>query len=362
MKKLFEGIKVLDCTRVFSWPFASRYFADYGAEVVKIETEENYDEARWFSPMIDWKSAYFDILNRGKKSINLDLKNSNDLEIFYEEVKKADIFLENFSPKIKYRLKIDYETLRKINPKLIYGSLNGYWENTDKKAYDTIIQAECWLTSLSGIDQPMKNATSIIDSFSGVTLALGITSLLYKREQTGKWDFVNIPMIAWWIQLLEQNLTATSSSWNNPEYVGNHDSAIFPFWFFKTWDGEISLAIWNDTLWKIFSDIFLWEYTVDALTNSQRLQKKEVLTKYIEKKFSDYTTGNLLDILTKKWIPCSAINTMTDLLENTNLYKEKYIKELKDDEGNTYSVPYEFLKYKSYNIEEIAPSPEIEWK
>ncbi len=353
MTNIFSKIKILDCTRVFSWPFATRYFADYWAEVIKVETLNSYDEARNFPR---W---YFEILNRWKKSINLNLKDKNDLEKFYELIKDVDIFVENFTPNIKKKLKIDYETLSKINLKLIYWSLNWYGENTDKKAYDAIIQAESWFSSLSWESSPMKNATSIIDAFSWLSLALAISSLLYKREKTGKWEYVNIPMIACSLQLLEQNLTETSISWKNPEPIWNYDSAIFPFWFFKTRDWFISIAIWNDKLWNNFTEIIVIELKWKYLTNSDRLKNKNKLLKIIENEFSKFSTSELSCKLDKIWIPNSRINSMKEVLENKVFMKEKYLKKVKDPNLWEYVVPYEFTKYKTFEIEKIRKSPKI---
>jgi len=299
MNNLFSGVKILDCTRVFSWPFASRYFSDYWAEVLKIETERNYDEARKFSPIIWDKSLYFEILNRWKKSLYIDFKKEKDLNLFYELVKDADIFLENFSANVKNKLKINYEILSKINSKLIYWSLNWYWENSDKKAYDSIIQAESGFSSLSWIEEPMKNATAIIDAFSGTNLVLAVSSLLYKREKTGFWGFVNIPMIASGIQLLEQNLTQTSINWKNPDFVWNWDNAIFPFGFFKAKDWNISIAIWNEILWNNFKQTFLNNIKWDYNSNQERLNSKDFLKEEIEKKFSEFSIENLSKLLTK---------------------------------------------------------------
>ncbi len=224
-----------------------------------METEDNYDESRNFTPLKNSKSWYFEVLNRWKKSINLNLKDEKDLDIFYKMIKEVDIFVENFSPDTKNRLKINYEILKKINPRLIYGTINWYWENLNKRAYDVIVQAECWLASLNWEKEPMKNATAIIDTFSWLSLSLAISSLLYKREKTGLWDFVNIPMVAAWIQMLENNLIETSITWKNPELTWNWDNAIFPFWFFKTKTWSISIAIWNDNLWNNFTDNILLE-------------------------------------------------------------------------------------------------------
>ncbi|MDD5769763.1 MAG: CoA transferase [Candidatus Gracilibacteria bacterium] len=359
MSNIFTGLKIIDCTKVFSGPFASRYFADYGAEVIKIESLENYDESRNFTPLKNGKSGYFEILNRGKKSITLNLKDKNDLNMFYNLIKESDIFLENFSPKIKKKLKIDYEVLSDINPKLIYGSLNGYGENIDKKAYDIIIQAESGLSSLNGETKPMKNATAIIDTFSGLSLSLAISSLLYKREITGKGDFVNIPMVACGIQLLEQNLIETSIKGKNPSLTGNHDNAIFPFGFFKTKNGEIVIAIGNDNLWQIFTKNLIPELFGKYNSNQERLDNKNYLISLIENVFLNYTKEELNKMLDDLGIPNGKINKMQDLLNDKILYENNFIKKLNHEELGEIVIPYEFIKYKSYKIEEIKKAPKL---
>lgn len=360
MSNIFSWLKVLDCTRVFSWPFASRYFADYWAEVIKIETKNNFDEARYFTPIKNDFSWYFEILNRWKKSLNLNLKNKRDLNIFYKLIKESDIFLENFSPNIKNKLKISYKSLKKINKKIIYWSLNWYWEYNNKKAYDTIIQAECGLASLNWEIKPMKNATSIIDTFSWNTLALWVTSLLYKREQTWIWWFVNIPMIACWLQLTEANITEYSITKTNPSFVWNWDISIFPFWFFKAWklwNENISIAIWNNELWKKFVLEFMPEISWKYLNNQERLKNKVFLTNKIESSFSEFEINDLINLLNKIWIPNSKINKMSDIFQNKELYKNNFLKKVKHKYLWDIVVPYEYIKYWDYNIEEYKFSP-----
>ena len=216
------------------------------------------------------------------------------MEEFYELIKEADIFIENFSPNVKKRLKIDYETLSDINPRLIYGSVNGYGENWDKKAYDVIVQAESGIASFNGEDKPIKNATAMIDAFSGNSLALGIASLLYKREKTGKGDFVNVSMISCGFQLLKQNIIATSITGINPDFPGNQDTSIFPFGFYKTRDGNISIAIGNDVLWENFCENIIPEIAGKFGSNAQRMVAKEHLVKTMEYVFDNYTTNELI--------------------------------------------------------------------
>lgn len=360
MENLFTWIKVLDCSRIFSWPFCTRYFVDYWATVLKIETENFFDESRLFYPIKNWKSGYFEVLNRWKESINLDIKTSEWLAMFYELIKEVDIFVENFSPSVKKRLKIDYETLKEINPRLIYGSVNWYWENWDKKAYDVIVQAESWIASFNWEDKPIKNATAMIDAFSGNSLALWIASLLYKREKTGKWDFVNVSMIACWFQLLKQNITATSITGKNPDFPGNQDTSIFPFWFYKTWDWNISIAIWNDVLWERFCENIIPEIAGQYSSNSLRMASREHLVKLMEYKFDSYLTDDLVKILEDLWIPCGKIASMSDLISNPKFFENKYLSKFSHPELWEIVVPYKFVDFASYPIEELKLAPEIQ--
>lgn len=360
MEKLFEWVKVVDCSRIFSGPFCSRYFADYGREVIKIETENFFDESRLFYPLKNGKSWYFEVLNRWKKSVNIDIKTEKWLASFYELIREADIFIENFSPNVKKRLKIDYETLSKINPRLIYGSVNWYWENWDKKAYDVIVQAESWIASFNWEDKPIKNATAMIDAFSWNSLALWIASLLYKREKTWVWDFVNVSMIACGFQILKQNITATSITWINPEFPGNQDTSIFPFWFYKTQDWNISIAIWNDVLWERFCENIIPELAWKYSSNQARMKAKDHLVKTMEYIFDEYKTSELQEKLENLWIPCGKIASMTDLIENTKFFDENYLKKINHPELGEIVVPYEFIQFKKYKIEDIKYSPDLD--
>src|SRR5436190_764977 len=150
MATLFEGIRILDLTKVFSGPFATRQFADYGAEVIKIENTEHPDDSRQFPPLKNGWSGYFEILNRNKKGIGLNLKDEKDRKKFYKLCETSDIIVENLTPQTKYNLKIDYEKIKKINPTIIYASLSGINQKSNRKYYDVIAQAESGLMSLSG--------------------------------------------------------------------------------------------------------------------------------------------------------------------------------------------------------------------
>lgn len=231
-----------------------------------------------------------------------------------------------------------------------------------KKAYDVIVQAESWIASFNWEDKPIKNATAMIDAFSGNSLALWIASLLYKREKTGKWDFVNVSMIACWFQLLKQNITATSITGKNPDFPGNQDTSIFPFWFYKTWDWNISIAIWNDVLWERFCENIIPEIAGQYSSNSLRMASREHLVKLMEYKFDSYLTDDLVKILEDLWIPCGKIASMSDLISNPKFFENKYLSKFSHPELWEIVVPYKFVDFASYPIEELKLAPEIQKK
>ena len=141
MTELFRGIRILDLTKVFSGPFCTRLFADYGAEVIKIEHPNAPDDSREFPPIKNGWSGYYEMLNRGKKGITLDLKTREGKEHFYRLAKTADVIVENLTPDTKKHLGIDYEEIRKIHPKIIYASISGTGQEENRRYYDILAQA-----------------------------------------------------------------------------------------------------------------------------------------------------------------------------------------------------------------------------
>lgn len=331
MFDIFSGIIILDLTKVFSGPFATRILADYGATVIKIENPDSPDPARNFPPIIDKWSGYFELLNRNKESITLNLKNETDIIKFYKLVETADIVVENMTPSVKRKLNIDYKKLKKINKKIIYASLSGIDQKTDRKYFDVIAQAESGMMSITGINQPTKIGPAIVDAFSGQSLAFAISSALYKREKTKVGMYLSVSMLASALNLVEQNLIETSVTGKNPTLPGNQDQAIAPFGVYKTFDDPIVIAIGSEELWVEFKKIFDQKKLNQKIyfDNNMRIKNQDKLTKDIESIFRNYKSRKLIDLFRKHNIPSSKVNTMKDILDDPwffssgALYKSK---------------------------------------
>lgn len=359
---IFSSIKIIDLTRVFSGPFATRHFSDFGAEVIKIEPPQG-DDSRNFPPIVDSWSGYFEILNRNKKSLVLNLKNEMDLNKFYSLCKNCDIIVENFSPNIKNKLKIDYPVIKKLNPKIIYASISGVSSRINKRYYDVIAQAESGLISLNGEKEDMKNATSIVDAFSGMKLAFAISSALYHRENTKKGCELNISMKGVAFDLLEQNLIASSVSNQNPKKCGNMDNAIAPFGVFKASDSNIVLAIGNDIQWLKFVK-FLQKNNHrfnDSLfkNNTLRLKNIKRLKIEIEAVLKKYTAEKILLILNKLEIPCARVNNMLDVIADQENYNEKLLEKINHPIAGKIVIPTGGVFFTNNKKEKYYISPTL---
>lgn len=364
MSGIFSGIKVIDLTKVFSGPFATRMIADYGGEVIKIENQKFYDDSRDYPPLKNEWSGYYEILNRNKRSISLNLRDPRELELLYILCKDADVFVENLTPSTKYKLKVDYQTLKKFNNKIIYASLSGLGQSSDKKYYDVIAQAESGLMTLSGeSDTPMKIGPSVVDAFSGQTLAFAIASALFYREKTGLGQSIDVSMLGCAMNLLESNLIAYSVTKKNPIRTGNKDNLISPFGAYKTKDGFIVLAIGNNSLWKVFLS-FLKQYTnitseEQFSTNSLRLVNNELLTPIIEAVFTRFLTVELQKKLTTLSIPCSKVNNMSDVYKNSDNYKNGFLVKMRNKRTNNFVTSGRSIKFTRDTSKKFVLAPAI---
>lgn len=325
---IFRGIRIVDLSRVFSGPFATRHFADSGAEVIKIEPPKG-DESLNFPPLKNGWSGYYELLNRGKQVARLDLLKSADLCTLYSLCKHADVFVENYSAGVTGRLCIDYDTIRAINPRIIYASLRGVSESIDRKYYDVIAQAESGLISLNGQTEDMKNATAVVDAFTGMKLAYAISSALYYRSLHDCGMRISVSMLGSAFDLLEQNLIETSVTGHNPIKAGNMDTAIAPFGIFRTKDGSVVVACGNDTLWGKLADFVRIPPEQRRKlfgTNAERIRNIKSLTTYIETAFAAYTTNDVCMHLERLNIPYGKVARMSDVIADKRNYTAGLLK------------------------------------
>ena len=326
--QILKGLRVLDLTRMLSGPYCTMHLADHGAEVIKIEAG-NGDTSRGNGPFHDddtshkW-AGYFVSLNRGKKSIQLDLKSQNGKESFLKLAATADVIVENFRPGVMERLGLSYETLATNNKKLVYAAIRGFGDPRSGASpyakwpsYDVVAQAMGGLMSMTGpnAETPTKTGPGVGDIFAGMMMAFGIMAALREAEATGKGQFVDVAMYDAMISLCERMVYLHDITGNVPKPEGNGHPLLAPFGLFPTQDGHVALGIVDDAFWRKLCQLMSQpELGTDTRfkTLSARSQNSVELNKIVSTWSCAHTKDQLTKLLGGK-VPYGPLNTIEDI-------------------------------------------------
>lgn len=360
-----HGIVVIDLTRVLAGPYCSMMLADMGATVIKIERPEGGDDARAFTPFVKGESAYFMSINRGKKSVTLNLKSERGREILIDLVRQADILIENFKPGVMTKLGLDYAELSKHNPRLIYAASSGFGQNgpySDRPAYDLIIQGMGGLMSITGPDPetPSKVGSSIADIFAGMFTAIGILAALHSRQASGRGQMVDVGMLDCMVAILENAIARFAATGKDPVPIGNTHPSICPFATVTTADGAMNIACGNDELWKKFCRLGgLGDLIEDARfkTNGDRVKHWHDLQKLINAAMKKKTTDGWMAILQPGGIPCGPINPISKVMEDPHLLARKMFVEIAHPVAGLMKIPGVPIKFSDTLSEVRGPAP-----
>lgn len=334
-RKPLEGLKVVDLTSALNGPFCTMTLADYGADVIKVEPVHG-DQCRTWGPM-DPKSGdsgFFAQINRNKKSTTLNLKSEKGREMLYDLVRDADILVENYKGGVTKKLKIDYETIRQINPRIIYGSSSGFGQYgpiTHRPCYDIVAQAMGGMLNLTGYKEtdPVKVGPSVADHVAGIYLTVGILMALYYREKTGEGQQVDISMVDTIFSLLENNIPYYTVGGIVPERMGNVDSTIAPFDVYPCKDGFVALGVGNDPMWERFCGIIGHPELLEDpryKTNVSRFENYEPdLKKVLSDWCRQYTKAEIEQIMDESSIPCGPVLTVKEAIEHPHIQAREMI-------------------------------------
>lgn len=337
MKKPLKGIRVLDLTRVLAGPYCAMMLCDMGAEVIKVERPKTGDDARFFGPFIKGESGYYMSLNRGKKSITLNLKHEEGKEIIRRLIKKMDVILENFRPRTMEKLGFGYQDIKKINPKIIYASTSGYGQTgpiSRMAGYDIVAQAVGGIMSITGSPggPPTRVGTSIADILAGMFTAYGIMIALYNREKMGKGAKIDVAMVDSVASVLENAIVRYFATGKSPKPIGSRHPSLAPFDMFKAKDGYLVIAIGNEKLWHRFCQAMgKKELLRDPrfIDNKKRLKNERILKSLIEKWTKKKTVKELLIIFNKSGIPCGPVNSMERMVRHPQILFRNMIQEIR---------------------------------
>lgn len=329
MKKALEGIKVVDLTSALNGPFCTMMMADYGAEVLKIEPVFG-DQMRTWGPIDEesGESGFFAYVNRNKKGATLNLKTEKGKEMLWKLIKEADVLVENYKGGVTERLGIDYESVKKVNPNIIYASGSGFGQTSPLKhrpCYDIVAQAMGGMANLTGFPDtiPTKVGPSIADHVAGIYLYVGVATALVHRERTGEGQLVDVSMIDTIFSLLENSLVKYTMGGYIPERNGNIDPSIAPFDIYRCKDGFVAIGVGNDRLFDKFAKTIGHPELLDDpryATNDLRCQNYQPdLQKVIGDWAKDYTKAEIETIMDEAVIPCGPVLNVKEAIEHPHI-------------------------------------------
>ena len=321
-KQLLDGVRVADFSRVLAGPYATAMLADQGAEVFKIEMPGHGDDSRHLGPFTDTGSTYFTSLNRGKRSIEADLKDPEQHAQLLDFIRTCDVVVENFRPGVAAKLGLSFEDIKEVKPDIVYASISGFGQTgtqAKRPAYDTVIQALSGLMSSTGFPEgsPTRVGESIADVSAGVFAAFGVSSALFHRQTTGEGAHIDIPMLDVMLAMQPTN-TAIHAAGSTPNRVGNRHPISAPFDTYAAADGLVVIAVANDKLFGVLTaTLGKPELLIDPrfATDSDRSDNDEALRAEIEEFTTGYTVDELCAIFDAAGVPNSPVLNFAEAVD-----------------------------------------------
>jgi len=332
-----DGIKVIDLTSALAGPMCTMMLGDAGAEVIKVEPPGGDAARTWGPPFWGDQGAEFLAINRNKRSIVLDLKQNEAREALFALCRSADVFVENYRRGVPERLGIDYESLRQINPRLVYCSISGFGDSGPRQfqpAYDSVMQAFVGIMHMTGAPgtPPTRTSVSVCDVGAGMYANQAILLGLAARERTGKGQRVEASLfesqIAW---MLFRAVGYFATGKVPAGKMGSASAHVVPYQAYPTADGDIMVGVLNDGLYrKLVTAMGLAELGEhpDFVTNAQRVKNRAALNSKLEARFSEKGKAEWEKIISAAGVPCSPINTIEDALLDPQTAARDMIMEL----------------------------------
>lgn len=325
MSTPIAGLKVVELARILAGPWAGQTLSDLGAEVIKVEAPQGDDTRQWGPPFVqrdgETTASYFHSCNRGKASVTVDFRTPYGQAAVRDLVKDADILIENFKVGGLAKYGLDYDSLSKINPRLIYCSITGFGQTgpyAHRAGYDYIIQGMSGFMSITGDPDgmPQRAGVAITDIFTGVYATSAILSALHMRHTTGRGQHIDMSLLDCAVSVMANQALNYLTTGTPPERTGNYHPNLTPYQVFPCKDGHIIIATGNDAQYqRLCSVLGVAELAQDArfVTNSDRIAHREILTDLLNEKTQAMTKVDLLSACEAHGIPAGPINTLDEV-------------------------------------------------
>ena len=370
-------IRVLDLSRVLAGPTATQYLADMGAEVIKIERPGEGDDTRAWGPPFavaptaddPGLSAYFMCANRGKKSVTVDMASPKGQELIRQLALKSDVVVENFKVGGLKKYGLDYESLKAVNPRLVYCSITGFGQNgpyAPRAGYDFLVQGMGGLMSITGEPDgapgggPVKVGVAISDQMSGLNALVGILTALIKRDRTGEGEHIDIALLDCTVSALANQASTYLVAGTVPGRMGNAHPTVVPYQAFKTADGHIILAIGNDGQFQRFcAAAGIEQLATDERyhTNSARIVNRDTLIPQLIAAIAKKTQAEWISLLESCAVPCGPINTIDQVFADPQVQARGVRRELKHKTAGTLAMVANPVRMATYDTTAAKAPP-----
>jgi crotonobetainyl-CoA:carnitine CoA-transferase CaiB-like acyl-CoA transferase len=347
-----SGVRVLDLSRVLAGPWATQILGDLGADVIKVEKPGDGDDTRaWGPPFLEGgDAAYFLAANRNKRSIAVDFTHSEGAAILKHLVKDSHILVENFKTGGLAKYGLDYQSLKAINPALVYCSVTGFGQSgpyANRAGYDYLIQAMGGLMSITGQPEgtpggePMKVGVAVADLFTGMYAVTGILAALRHAERTGEGQQVDVSLLDCQLAMLANQAMNHFVAGTPPTRLGNAHPNITPYQVFKTADGYLVLAVGNDSQFKSFCTAAGCPSLAEDprfTSNALRVQHRAALTPLVAQAMANRTTAQWIDTLEAAGVPCGPINTIDQAFADPHVRQREAAQPMTRTNGDTVTL------------------------
>jgi crotonobetainyl-CoA:carnitine CoA-transferase CaiB-like acyl-CoA transferase len=338
--KALARFRVLDLSRVRAGPTCVRMLADFGADVIRIEPPPGIDpnEAMFAA---DRMSGDFQNLNRNKRSLTLNLKKPEGLEVFKRLVKNADVVVENWRPDVKKRLGVDYESLRKLNPRIILASISGYGQDgpyVRRPGFDQIMQGMGGLMSVTGHPDsgPVRAGLAVADSSTGLYAAIGILTALLEREQSGQGQWVHASLLHSQVAMMDFQAARYLNDGDVPVQVGNDHPTSSPMGLFEAADGHFNLGASGEGNWLRLCEVLKqpqWLADPEYANEKLRVKNRARLNREITVLFKTRTVAYWVDVLNEIGVPAGPVYTVPQMFEDPQIQHLGIAQSIQTPEG-----------------------------
>lgn len=370
-------VRVLDLTRVLAGPWCTQTLADLGADVIKIERPGAGDDTRQWGPPYakgangqdTTEAAYYLAVNRNKRSITLDISSPEGRSLVCQMVKNCDVLVENYKVGQLARYGLDYETLKQINPGLVYCSITGFGQSgpyAPRPGYDFIVQGIGGFMSVTGERDgqpgggPQKAGVAIADLFTGAHATIGILAALSHRERTGKGQYVDIGLLDVQVAMMANMASNYLATGTPPARWGNAHPNIVPYQVFKAADGWVIIACGNDSQFRKLVEVGGEPHLSDDphfATNPQRVRNRDLLVQLLAPMLLRQTRATWIVTLEAAGVPCGPINDLSEVFEDPQVLARQMRLDMSHPTAGRISVPASALKLGLTPVEYRRPPP-----